>query len=483
MIFTDYYSSRASNKQTAVRPGERGAALATAILMLGLLSAIAMTVLAVVQTESRVAGGDLQRTQSFYAAASGIEKMSSDFNTLFARTSRPTQTQLDNIAAAPPDLSGEGFTFTQSIQKDDATLTAMRLAQGICALCNPSVTVPNGPLVGLTASVVPYILNTTATSLTAQVNLERRMNNYLVPIFQFGMFSNEDMEIHPGPIFTFNGRVHANGNLYLNGNVTFLDKVTTAGEVVRDVMRNHNPPNNATHEGTVTFNSGTLNVGSSSVILGPNIAGSDPSSPAGTINASWKTNSVATYNGQLLTRSTGVAPLKLPLQLDGNPTREIIKRRTPNDDVTLSDSRYHSKAEIRILLDDEGMTTDAARSNANPLNGDGTTNAGVNLSTFNPLALPSALCRVPDTGGSTCTEASPVQQQQNGTAQQADTVRSVKAGPPRITIASTTNINGVNIIITTNGAHGFGLPTHTLQVYISDVLGQTRANGGVGATG
>lgn len=481
MIFTDFHSSPTSSEQTAVRYGERGAALATAILMLGLLSAVALTVLAVVSTETRVAGSDMQRTQAFYAAASGIEKMSSDFNTLFARTSRPTQTSMDNIAAAPPDLSSEGFTFTQSIVKDDATLTAMRATQGITNGANPSVTVPNGPLVGLTAAVVPYILNTTATSANAQVNLERRMNNYLVPIFQFGMFSNEDMEVHPGPAFTFNGRVHANGNLYVNGVVTFLDKVTTASDIVRDVLRN-----GGTHSGTVTFNSGTLNEGNTaancaatnancaSVILGPNTTlHPDSTSASGSTNMNWNTNSVARYAGQLLTSGTGVAPLKLPLQLDGNPTREIIKRRTPNDDVTLSDSRYHSKAEIRILLDDEGTTTDRARSSANPLNGDGTTNAGVDLSTFIPDALPNVLSRVNDFGTLNGTDTgAPVQQQQNGTAVTALTVRGVQAGPPRLPITAASNANPIRI---TSVAHGFSTGD---KVFISGVAGNTAANGG-----
>lgn len=51
------------------------------------------------------------------------------------------------------------------------------------------------------ATVTPYLLDTTATqnATGAQVRLQRKINNYLVPIFQFGMFSNEDMEVHPGP--------------------------------------------------------------------------------------------------------------------------------------------------------------------------------------------------------------------------------------------------------------------------------------------
>jgi hypothetical protein len=75
----------------------------------------------------------------------------------------------------------------------------------------------------------------------AEIHLQRKINNYLVPIFQFGMFSNDDLEVHPGPQFTFNGRVHANGNLYVSGTTTFLSKVTTANELVVDVLRNGNP--------------------------------------------------------------------------------------------------------------------------------------------------------------------------------------------------------------------------------------------------
>src|SRR5204862_5816999 len=92
---------------------EQGTALATALIVLSLLACISMTVLAVVTHESRIAGSDLQRTQTFYAAAAGMEKMTSDFCLLFSRTSKPTTTDLNNIAASyPSELTGEGFSFT-----------------------------------------------------------------------------------------------------------------------------------------------------------------------------------------------------------------------------------------------------------------------------------------------------------------------------------------------------------------------------------
>jgi Tfp pilus assembly protein PilX len=429
------------------RKSERGAAMASAILMLSLLGAVAMTVLAVVHTETKVAGSDLERTQAFYAAAAGIEKMTSDFSSLFARTSRPTNTQLSQIASSPPNLVSEGFTFTsQSIVLDDTALAQMRATQNITNGAFPRVTIPTGPFAGLTASVSPYILSSTAQSSSAEVSLTRQMNNYLVPIFQFGMFSNEDMEIHPGPSFVFNGRVHANGNLYLNGNIRFLSKVTTAAEVVRDVLRN-----GGTHDGTVSFDVGSVNVllTKGSVNSGPNTSSNYPGSPTGTLNSSWKTTSVATaqtdipnkFGGQLQTRITGVAPLLLPLQLDGNQTRELIKRRMPNDDVTLSDSRYHSKAEIRILLDDESPST--ADASGIP------SGQGVALSTFNPIPLPNlalasgggrALWRVTDAGAYNETTSSPktfVNQNNGGSPHQALTVRGVRGSTQSVTLNGT----------------------------------------------
>lgn len=212
---------------TSHRRNERGAALATSLVILTLLGAISMTVLAVVTHEARIAGSDLHRTQTFYAGAASIEKMTNDFCALFARTSRPTTAELNTIAAAyPTELTNEGFSFTKPDGSPNQLLTVDTNAP------TGTVTIPTGPFSGLVASVTPYLLDTTVvqTATGAQIRLQRRINNYLVPIFQFGMFSNEDLEVHPGPPFAFNGRVHANGNLYISGTMTFLSKLTTAND-------------------------------------------------------------------------------------------------------------------------------------------------------------------------------------------------------------------------------------------------------------
>jgi len=477
------------------RQYERGAALATALLVMSALAAVSMSVLAVVTHEARIAGSDLKRTQTYYATAAGIEKMTGDFSDLFTRTSNPTSAQISNIASQyPTELLSDGFSFTKPDGSPNQSIVVDPTGTA------NTVTVQSGPFSGLFANVTPYVLTSTATHTATgtQVTLERTMNNYLIPIFQFGMFSNEDIELYPLPPMAINGRVHANGNIYASAStsLTFQAKVTTAGEFITDVWRNGTPLG----YDRVFMNVGAINVPITmgSMVNGPNIPSATtgqrgywPDSPNGTINSSWNTTSVAAaqtgvanqLGGQLLTRSTGAAPLLLPLQIEGHLTREIIKRRLPNDPQVLSDSRYHSKAAIRILLDDESSSGDAAGIPSWQ---------GVYLSTFDPMPLPNtapgnpnggngggrALWRILDNNtnaGNSYNETSTsfVLQAQPSPAPalQADTVRSPKAPPAPKLISAATNTNPITI---TCSAHGFSSGD---IVYIGGVGGNVKANG------
>lgn len=430
MLITTSENSSRCNPYNRSKSNERGAALATALFMMALLGAIAMTVLAVVRTETRIAGSDLRRTQTFYAAASGIEKMTSDFSQLYTKTSRPTPAQLYRIKTSPPvGLAGEGYTLVQDLDVDATTLAAMRLTQGI--ISPPSTALPNAvmgtdsPFAGLNASVNPYTLTTRATGNDGtQVALTRQMNNYLIPIFQFGVFSDKDLEFWPQPPMTFNGRVHANGNIYFGGDVTFLQRVTTANEAVRNKVRNNavndtkvgGSPGGFYSEPRFRLNSTTtVSMTQGSVVGGPNLPqpradgrgdfrGSPVgynASPTGTDNSWWKTNSKTAFGGLMLSKSTGVLPLKLPLQLQqvNKQPLELIKRTMPDDSLAgfdaLNDSRYHNKAQIRILIDDENAGTGAANAAGIPAG------KGVLLSTFLPSLLHggNALRVVNDAGG------------------------------------------------------------------------------------
>ncbi|MDT5294694.1 MAG: hypothetical protein QOJ76_1574 [Acidobacteriota bacterium] len=371
-----------SRERASVGRGERGAALTMAMLIMALIGVISIAVLSVVSNEARIAGSDLQRTKTFYAASAGLEQMTSDFSDLFRRTAKPTKAEMDAIAATPPSelVTTEGFRFQQTLARNQTLLDAQTAARGGKS---PVTTIPNGPFALMIASVEPYHLTSIATHAATgtQVRLERDVNNYMIPLFQFATFSDKDLEFWPEPPMTFNGRVHANGNIYFGGDITFLDRVTTAGEAVRTVLRNITT-NNTMVGGffasdprfTDQATNLTAHMKIGSVTGGPNLKqprsdgrGNYPGSPTGTDNATWTTTSNNALDGtdnhfgvMLKTASTGARKLLLPLQLDGRAPFEIIKRGMPDDNTTMTQSRYHSKAEVRILIDDEAAGSGSA---------------------------------------------------------------------------------------------------------------------------
>lgn len=364
------------SKMTASTRGERGAALTMAMLIVALVAVISIAVLGVVKHEARIAGGDLQHTRTFYAASAGLEKMTHDFSDLFQKTAKPTQGEMCDIAADPPEelVDDEGFTFKQTLVRNETLLATLKAQNNGKA---PRTKIPNGPFSEMYASLEPYHLTSAVThdDTKTQVRLERDVNNYMIPLFQFATFSDGDLEFWPEPPMTFTGRVHANGNIYFGGDITFYDRVTTAGEAVRNKLRNSGT-NDTKVGGAFDSNPRFINPKNKTVVAkmtigsvvgGPNLGtstgrGAWPGSPTGTINTTWDTTSqlaltgVNNQFGQFLkTASTGARKLLLPLQIDGRAPSEIIKRSMPDDNTIMSQSRYHSKAEVRITIDDEQL--------------------------------------------------------------------------------------------------------------------------------
>lgn len=432
-----------------IHSDEDGVALAIAIIIIAIMSVIAITALAFTSSEVRIAGADLRRTQTFYATSASMEKMTSDFSNLFRKKMRPTSADLIAIQNDPPPaLLAENFTFLQTLNEDTVRLNQLRSVQGLSSTSYPRVNIPEGPFSGLYATIVPYKMTSTGTYTVtgAQVKLERDFNNYLVPIFQFGIFSNEDIEIHPGPQMTFNGRIHSNQNIYALRNTKFLNNMTMAGELVRHSNRG-GTTNTASGWNNVFMEVNGINVqitkgsvqAGSGLVGGPNLSGTPgtrgyyPASPQGVANPSWETSSILPavsgvpdqFGGEILTNTTGANTLKLPLQLQGGSTAELIKRSLPSDDQILSESRYHNKSQIRILIDDKTAGSGASNAAGIPAG------RGVVLentaSGFSPIQLNGgrSLWRVGNTGS--YIDTSDIRQELSSGNQDARTVRGIKS--------------------------------------------------------
>src|ERR1700730_11974681 len=225
----------------------RGFTLIASLLVLTLLSAIAVGLLFMVYGAGQVGGNDLETNQAYYGAESGMELLTANLAALYQQSQAPTPAQLTNLTNSPPTSTMIGAMNYQE------SVIWVPDANG-----NPKSStsvISSGPNAGLTAEIIPLTLKVNATRTGgASVNMTRGVEVALIPVFQFGVFSDSDLSYFAGPNFNFQGRVHTNGNLFLaegNGNALVLnEKVTAVGEIVRDRLAN-NFLTNANYTGDV----------------------------------------------------------------------------------------------------------------------------------------------------------------------------------------------------------------------------------------
>src|SRR5262245_31661673 len=218
---------------------DRGSALVSSLLALMLMAAITAGFTALVITDTRVRAMDNPRTQSFYVAHAGLEKMTSDLGDLFAVNFAPTAAQLAALANTPPAMPG--VTWLKPDGSDGYTTTFPAGPGG-----NPQatiMTVMSGPFQGLVGLATPYQMQVTARlSDGSEASLTRTLQTVAIPVFQFGLFSENDLSFFAGPNFNFGGRVHSNQSIYLAGGdgktLTLADRVTSVGEIIRTHLSN-----------------------------------------------------------------------------------------------------------------------------------------------------------------------------------------------------------------------------------------------------
>jgi Tfp pilus assembly protein PilX len=95
----------------------RGFTLIAALLILVLLSGVAVGLLFMVSSEARMSGNGLENDQAFYAAESGMEKLTADLSSLYTQYMVPTNAQIQNLATNPPSPSMVGtVTYNEAIR-------------------------------------------------------------------------------------------------------------------------------------------------------------------------------------------------------------------------------------------------------------------------------------------------------------------------------------------------------------------------------
>jgi Tfp pilus assembly protein PilX len=358
--------------------GSRGFTLIASLLLLLLMSGFALGLLMMVNTEQRVGGFDLNNSYAYHATEGAIEKMTSDLASTFKNVQSPTAGQICALSSNYPTW--------------DATVTYPAYNVSPVSGCAAPLTtvwgpIQSGPDAGLYAQIIPVTMNATAQRGTGEtVSMTRTAEVALIPVFQFGVFSDSDLFFGRSPDLGFAGRVHTNGDLYLgvadNYNLVFGDKIGAFGNVIRQQMDNGVTSAGNNNGGTVmipTQASGCATQMTNVPAAAPSATCIDISTTALAANngsvvgghgsaqntTSWKTVSLGTYQGYLIDgnglpngsdgpNATGASDLTLPFVSGTTSAVQIIRRPPAGEIITsvLGQSREANMAEIRVLLSD-----------------------------------------------------------------------------------------------------------------------------------
>jgi hypothetical protein len=343
------------------RNNQSGVALLSAILVLMLMSAILVGFVALVTADQAASGINRDQTQAYAAAHAGVEKLTADLGQLFNANFSPTGAQVGALTATPPVLPGIQYVGPNATAGYRITFTDTN-NDG-----NPDVENPNGSLIsagpyqGLMGLITPYQIEVTARTIgNAEVRMRRTMQTIGIPVFQFGIFSENDQSFFAGPNFAFGGRIHTNQNLWLKhdtGNtLTIQDRVTAVGEVIRTNLAN----GQATHTGTVrmALASGCPAAPTAANASCRNLAATE-GSLVGTVGSAqnepaWTNLSMGSYGGWIRNGRTGATRLDLPIVSDGAVPIDLVVRPQAGEAVTsaIGRQRFYNMATLRILISD-----------------------------------------------------------------------------------------------------------------------------------
>lgn len=363
---------------------ERGTAIVIALFVLALIGVFVALALSRTASEAAAVGNETSEARTLYAAQGGLETMTRNFNKIFERNLNPTAAELalvrnpDVVPGLSKALGGE-YDFNQELL----------CVKGTSADCAVSVSAAESTVVlsdeaysGLYAIRDSWRLRSTATAPDGtQLELTRNILNNRIPIFQFGIFYEDDLELFRPPRFSFGGRVHSNRHFFLSPGdegIYFDSRVTTSGHIVTQTWRNWFTGDSGNARTFIKDASGDdqqLFPSEGSVLNGtPNIFAANPDMPSSRLNPDFADDSEK-FDGNL---QNLVPVLNLPLNVGANTDLiEMVKRgkeiatpaggdlfrnnttgatdpvTAPNvDNPILRSERFANKTGIRVSLAD-----------------------------------------------------------------------------------------------------------------------------------
>lgn len=322
----------------AIKSNQRGLILPVVLGFIFIFSMVIGGMLAYAGGTMKLINRERNQIQAFYMAEAASEKALAQIQHFFQNNA-----QVPDLATITMPDGGAYFGLTPNITFTDA---------GNWVAAQP---LTSGDYAGLNGVIRTIDINVTATNNRVNppvsVTLTQSAEIQLIPIFQFGVFYAEDLEILPGANMTFAGPVHTNGNLYLGAeagkSLTFDSNITAHGDILHD--RKNAPgtvmPGNVFVEDDTNTDQ---NMYQGSQWL-------DSTVPT------WATDASDRWDGNVADAAHDVKSLNLPLPVDfGN--RTLIERRSGSDTTVEQQQKMDYKAHLRIIdgaiMNQAGATVD-----------------------------------------------------------------------------------------------------------------------------
>jgi hypothetical protein len=266
-------------------------------------------------TDVDIAGYELNSSSALYAAEAGLEAAAASL-----------RQQYDNFGVPPTTLPDDTLTLGNFgvryvVTKPGGTTSKVLTSGAYKGLYSLS---DEYDIVAVAAS----------TNQRAKTTLKMTVDASVVPVYQFAVFYNGDLEIAPGPAMTLGGRVHSNANMYLaSENTLRIDSYTTAAGNVFHGRHPNSGMGSANGDVEIKDASGTYrNM--------KNADGTWLDSP----DADWVDQSISRWNGKVEDASHGMTELNLPVVSSGQPVDMI----NPSGGGSNPDS-YETKSGLKIV--------------------------------------------------------------------------------------------------------------------------------------
>lgn len=292
---------------------ENGAILIVCMALLLMLALIGIASISTSDTDMRIADNSVKSTGAFYAAESGLEKAAASISNSYRTTGAPPN-------PLPSDTMSELRYRYGYFTTDNGAATVQTLTQGSYK--------------GLYGLVKSFTISSVGVDSISQAGAEVRMQmeDALIPVFQFAVFYEYDLEIAPGPSMTLGGRVHTNHDMYLQcENSLYIDSYLSAAGDILHGRKAGSGQSTTTKDVYIKDASGAYQgmKNSDGTFLDAN-------------SSDWVNSSLDRWDGRVEDGNHGITPLYMPVVADG-PATDLIDRGAGNADS------YENKAGLKLV--------------------------------------------------------------------------------------------------------------------------------------